>query len=435
MIYLLTAISVLLPTYLVRFDIGGIPSTLLEVLIYVVFVVGLIRALQEKDTWKLLQSRLAWLVPAGLIALGGLLGVLIAPDLRAALGLYKGFILDPMLVYVLALAFLQTRNDMRVLGWGLFGGATFVALWSLVDVGNLQTAERVIGPYALDANASPNYLAFALAPLLPLAVWVGSRRGHLRGEWLVSSEVKEAVPDRHSLDHRGFAMTTWGWVALTSLAAIVIILGLQASDSRAGLVAGLGGLSIAIVLSFQLSAFSFQVRRALVVFLLAACALSWFAVRPNFDLSPEQGGRITASNNVRWQLWSATGELVQQHWLLGTGLGGFQEQFGELTKDRVNYPEFITPRARTPHNLIVGVWMEMGLIGLIGLIVAIVLVGKTLFRALRRPQDRTAAAALLGSWFVLLAHGLVDQPIWKNDTMVMFWLLVALSAVIAEDKK
>lgn len=434
MSYLLTGIAFLLPTYLVRFEVSGIPTTLLEVLIYIVFVVGLIHVLQERKAWYLLWSRSIWLLPAALILVGATLGLLVAPDVRIALGLWKGFVLDPILVYILALAFLKTTDDALLLARGLFVGAAVVAIWSLFDAGSLDFSGRVIGPYAFDANASPNYLAFALAPLLPLAIWVGVRRDLLRGGGHDSSKVEEAA-----FGHQVTPTPPVGFdgahKSLVALSSLLILLALVASASRAGLIAALGGLMVAFVLSRPLTPYASRLTKALVILLLVFSALSWFVVRPNFNLSPTEGGRVTASNNVRWQLWSATGELAQQHWLLGTGLGGFQQRFDELTNDRVNYPEFITPRARTPHNLLVGMWMETGLLGLAGIFMILVLVGKSLFAALRRRETQTLAAALLGSWFVLLAHGLVDQPIWKNDTMVMFWLLVALSAVLSQGTK
>ncbi len=240
-------------------------------------------------------------------------------------------------------------------------------------------------------------MAFALAPLVPLTIWLARERGR----WQF-------------------------WVLLA-----VFILAIVASESRAGLVAAIGGLVLAIMLSRDWFWRSKLTKTVVVAGLLLAAIGSWWVVRPDFSLS-DDGSRTVTSNNVRWQLWAATGELVAAHPVLGTGLGGFQAAFGDLTDGRVNFPEFITPRARTPHNLVVGFWMELGLIGLIGLIGALVLVGKRLFALLRQGSGGPAAAALVGSWFVFLAHGLVDMPIWKNDGMVLFWVLVAATATVAQ---
>ena len=113
----------------------------------------------------------------------------------------------------------------------------------------------------------------------------------------------------------------------------------------------------------------------------------------------------------------------------------YQQAFGALTAGRVNYDEFITPNARTPHNLLLATWLETGLLGLVGLMAALVLVGTGLVRALRESQTRPIAAVLVGSWFVILAQGLVDTPVWKNDLFVLFWLLVAVCLTLAPARR
>ena len=423
---LIAFIAFLLPTYLVRFSIAGIPTTLLELLIYAVALAGCVRFLSDQEARTRLDNRRIWLLPAGLILLGGLVGALISPDLRTALGLLKGFIIDPILVYLLALVFVDGIAQARTVAAGAFWGGVGVSIWSLSDTQTVSDLDRFLGPYAADPNASPNYLAFAIAPLLPLSVWLSSS---LR---VIASEAKQSR-DRHAPS--SLAMTILYW-----LGALFLIAALVVSGSRAGLVAGLGGLLLALALATEPTkrierqsdranrATTRSLYRFITPSLLLLAALSWFVVRPNFDLSQEVGGRITASNNVRFQLWSATGELMRMHWIGGVGLGNFQPAFTQLTNGRVNYSEFIAPKARTPHNLLVGIWSELGLLGLAGAISALVLVGRTLFGAIRLRSGHVAAASLLGSWFVLLAHGLVDQPIWKNDGMILFWLLIALAA-------
>ncbi|MBI4022604.1 O-antigen ligase family protein [Candidatus Berkelbacteria bacterium] len=397
-------IAVLLPTYLVRFELFGIPSTLLEVLIYLTVVVGVWQFAHDRAVRSRLWSRRVWLWPAGLILLGAAAGIVIADDSRTALGLWKGFIVDPILVYLLLLAFVRTVLDLRTILWGLLAGGLVVALWALVE-SITPGASRTIGPYDLDPDASPNYLAFALAPLVPLTSWL----------------VKSQIANRKSqiISHIG------SWIVPGLLLAAIAV-----SGSRAGLVAAVGGGILALVLGAEWFWRLKGAKTVLVVGLLLAAIGSWWVVKPDFSLS-DDGSRTVTSTNVRWQLWAVTGELVRLNPVLGTGLGGFQTAFGELTADRVNFPEFITPRARTPHNLVVGVWVELGLVGLLGLIGSLVLAGKRLFALLRQGSGGPAAAALIGAWFVLLTHGLVDQPIWKNDGMVVFWILVASAAVLA----
>lgn len=390
---LLAGIAALLPTYLVRFSLFGIPSTLLEVLIWAGALIGAVQLLRTPAARQRLSSRAAWLLPALLLLVGGAVGVLRAPDPVSALGLWKGFLLDPILLYVLALAFIATERDRLRVSGGLLLGGVVVAIWAFW--GPTDGTGRALGPYGLEPNASANYLAFALAPLLPLLVYLG-------------------------------ALRRWVW-ALAPVFLVAVVL----SGSRAGVLAAVLGMGLAALLGWPGLWRSQQAKSWLVGVLLVGAAASWWVVRPNFTLSPEEGGRTTASTNVRFELWSATGELVRENPVLGVGLGNFQQAFTKLTADRVNYPEFIAPLARTPHTTAVSFWLDTTVLGLAAYFLVLVLVGRVLFARVRTGNDRPFAAALLGSWFVLTAHGLVDVPIWKNDGMALFWILVALSASLA----
>lgn len=389
----LVLIAALLPTYLIRFQLAGIPTTLLELIIY-----GAVIAVLLREGWRpILQrfnQRRVWLLPPVLLAVGGMIGVAVSPDTRAALGLLKGFIFDPILVYLLALA-APVRIERTI--QALVGSVALIAGLAIVQV-LARDESRALGVYALDAMSSPNYLAFAIAPIVPLVV--------------------AATKDRR----------------LQVFGACTLLVALFLTGSRAGFVAGAAGLCVAVLLQSASFWRERWVRLMALVLLVGALAGSWLVVRPDFGASPEDGGRVTSSNNVRWQLWGATGELIRAHPLTGVGLGDFQQAFDALTHDRVNFSAYITPEARTPHNLAIGLWTDTGIFGLAAFFALLVLVGRALVRAARVPVTRFIAAALIGSWSVLLAHGLVDMPIWKNDGMVLFWVLAALPLLLNEQR-
>lgn len=397
MIWLLALILAGLPLYVVRFSVAGIPSTALELLIWLVTLIGAVQIGTNSEVRQRLWRRRTWLLPAILLFVGATIGVFVSPDMRTALGLWKGFILDPILVLVLMIAFCNTEDDLQRLGYGLVAGSAFVACWAVIQA-QLFGELRALGPYALDDKSSANYLAFALAPVVPLTLWL-----------------------THTLQPR---VRAFGWILI-----VLLIWALWLSGSRAGLVVSLTGAILTLVLvSFRAG----WVRRLLVVGLLLGAFCSWWVVQPNFALDAANGGRITSSNNVRWQLWSATAELVERSPLLGIGLGNFQRAFTEQTAGRVNYPEFIAPVARTPHNLLVDLWLEATILGFIAGVAAIILALRSLFNALAARPTSWLTAAGLGSWFYLMTHGLVDQPIWKNDLMVLFWFLFIVALVAHE---
>lgn len=389
-----------LPLYLVRFDIVGIPTTLFELALYATSLVGLWLAVRSEAVRARLGARRRWFVPAALLILGATVSLGVVTDLRTALGIWKGFIVDPLLLYALTLAFAGDERALRQIVGGYLLGALGVALWGIAEA-IVGSGARALGPYMLDGDASPNYLAFALAPAVPLALWLAR------------------------------AQRSW-WLALL---AVLLGLAVVLSVSRAGV----AGMVLGVVIAFAAGASALWqravVRRATALGLLLVLGLSWFVVRPDFTRTAAEGGRTVTSNNVRWQLWGATGELVAAHPLLGTGLGQFQAAFTARTADRVNFPEYIAPLARTPHNLFVTLWLETTVLGLLAGFVALLVALRPLFRALRVPATQAGAAAFLGAWTTLLVQGLLDTPIWKNDTMAFFWLLVAAPALLGPSSR
>jgi len=83
-----------------------------------------------------------------------------------------------------------------------------------------------------------------------------------------------------------------------------------------------------------------------------------------------------------------------------------------------------------PHNIILNFWSELGLAGAL---LFVWLIGKYFvggFKIWRYFSDREPECylilGLIGSMTVVVIHGLVDVPYFKNDLAVLFWLLLAM---------
>jgi len=290
MVYLIFLILLLLPTYLIRFSILGIPTTFLEILIYIVFLLGLGQA------WKIGFKKLpvkVWL-PIGLLIVALVISIAISPDKRTALGEFKGFFIDSILVFWLIWQFVRP-GDVSKLFSGLIGSGLFVAFWTIVQkfLGQTTPDGRVIGIFGY----SPNYLALFLVPIAVLLVAYVFQLAAQRKYW---------------------------WSALAFLLLAIILLAIYFSGSRGGFLAIAGGLGVFLVISYwpwirkRISA-----KIMIVILILASLYTSWTFLRPDFAVAPE-AGRVATSNNVRWQIWQATIELGLKHPLLGVGLGNFQ---------------------------------------------------------------------------------------------------------------
>src|SRR5688572_2036929 len=99
---LLAAFIALLPTYVLRFTIpipglsGGLPSTVLEVLFWMLFITWLFKDGHKPGAWRALDK---WLLPMTLFGIGGLIGIIVSPNMWSALGLWRAYFLEPFLFF------------------------------------------------------------------------------------------------------------------------------------------------------------------------------------------------------------------------------------------------------------------------------------------------------------------------------------------------
>lgn len=380
--YLIGLIALLLPTYLIRFNIGPVPTTLLELLIYAVFIYGLVRlgychiVNTHKPVW----------LPIGLLLISVIIAVYIAPDKLAALGQAKAYFLDPLLVFWLVTVYLEPK-DFRWVLYGISLSGLFVGIHTIIQkfIGNVTVDGRVIGIFGY----SPNYVALYLAPIMVLIASYGL---------LIFKKSK-----------------------ILGLTAGIIFLvcgyALYLTGSRSGLLAVLGGLVIFLILYFFSQLKKKMIFKVCLAVLLTIVVLgSWFVFRPDFNAS---GGRVTSSNNLRWQIWGASLELGRNNPVFGIGLGNYQSAFTNLTTGRVNFDAYIIPQALTPHNLFLMVYLSLGAFGLIAFVWLLIIFYLAGFKNLNQAWAKILIAAMTA----LLLQGLIDTPYFKNDLSLLFWLI------------
>ncbi len=387
---LIALIFLLLPTYLIRFTPFGIPTTVLEILIYIVLLVGLWRA--YRSGFKKIPLKI-WL-PIGLLIIALVISTIVSPDKRTAMGEFKGFFIDPMLVGWLIFQFIKKENLTKIF-WALILAGAFVAGHTIVKrfLGIIEPGGRVVGIFGY----SPNYTSLFLAPIVVLlACLLLSMRCDYRLLLIRNKYLR--------------------WSVVCGLLAI-LLLAIFFSGSRGGFLAIIAGLGIFAVANYwgwikeRISA-----KIIIAILIIAGIYTAWTVFRPNFSASPE-AGRVASSNNVRWQIWQESIKLGFKHPILGVGLGNFQPAFGKFTQNIANFPEFITPLALTPHNNFFMFWLSTGLLGLAAFIWLIV---AFYFQALKN-SAKVYAPIILACMSAILLYGLIETSIWKNDLSIIFW--------------
>ena len=388
----------ILPAYLIRFNIGPLPSTLLEITFGAIFLVWLTRYSRQDypillETTKKHRSLSIFIF---IFLAGSFIAALANPALLKALGIWRAYFLEPFLVFIMltgrssffskqyiidSLALSTVSIGLLALMQKIFGGPFPPSLWDDELFGrptSFFTSPNAIGLYLVP-------VALLLLPAIGKIV----RKEHERHDyWRAGIFLLNAAAI-------AVTFSQGAWIAL---AGGIVIFSLLTGFKR--LAASL------IVLAVILSIMSPGLRQAI--------------------LFKDQAGQN------RLTLWRYSIEYLTEsprQFILGSGLRRF---FTEVQKPYYDVKQM--ERLIYPHNLILNFWLETGLLGMLSFVATII---GFLWLSIKIFQnDKWLGAAFVASLSAIIIHGLVDVPYFKNDLAMLFWLLAAaiLIAVIQQNK-
>lgn len=399
----------LVPTYQLRFHLGPIPMTYLEVMLIILVAVWVFQITAQKK-WK--STQWPWVWATGLFVLAGIVAVIVSPDTRGALGLWKAYIVEPILFFYVFVNVMRTPKQLRM---------TLLALGALVVIVGfgalLQYAGIVPGvePYA---SQSPMRATSLFSFPTAIGKLVGPLVALFLGMLLVGrkpSTIAEDVEKQRSIWH--LVSSQWFFIGVVAFG----LMGLVFSVSRGALV----GVAAAIVF---ISFFSPWKKWLWILCIVGILAVAFVPSLRTELASVFSGSDV--STDVHLVMWKGTLRLIQDRPIFGAGLAGFPIVYADYKE--ISHTEFFP----NPDNLILTLWVEMGLAGLIvfGWIVIRYIV--TGFRNLKTQDSKlkALAAGLLAAMVAMLVHGFLDTPYFKNDLAVVFWALVGLVVVVKTQK-
>ena len=144
------------------------------------------------------------------------------------------------------------------------------------------------------------------------------------------------------------------------------------------------------------------------------------------NISQNQGelGELPASERFsRRDIWSATGQMIKDHPVLGVGLGAFQ--FAYTRYDRSSGAQ----RVEQSHNDYLQIVADAGLVGGVIALVFVILLFACGFRA-AQTRDRHKRAIVLGALagcFAIAVHSFVDFNLQITSNAQLFLALCALA--------
>jgi len=405
-----------LPSYLIRLSIFKLPTTVLELMIVILFLVwllknisGNIKAIKKKiiDFKYLTMAMVLFLIAATA-------SMLLSPDLRTGAGLWKAYFIEPvifLIVFVNVIDFKKLKNIFFSLGFSA-GVVSLIGIYQKIS-GDLipnpfwaaATSRRVTGPYPY-----PNALALYLAPIIVLLLGLMP---------IIFKNFKKISIKKY----------------LLILVAIISSFSLYFTKSKGGLAGALAGAIFYAV-------FYRHYKKYFVILIALVIIISFgYIYIFNIDFNIEGMATVPGGGSVstRINMWSETWAMIKTRPILGAGLSGYQTAVAPFhSRDYIEIYLY-------PHNIILNFWTETGLLGLISFILILVwfYVSGSQMLSLRRgfavDKDKKLKSiyvfSLLGSMSALLIHGLVDVPYFKNDLSVLFFVLIAGMVVIYQSNK
>jgi O-antigen ligase len=283
---------------------------------------------------------------------------------------------------------------------------TFVVGTAVALVASFVTATGWVtlwrGPEALLRNAVTQGMGFAVAALLCLWMFLEKRlQGHMR--WVVP------VLGLFYVANMVFITNGRSGYIILGIGCAVILLWKAAPLRQLAMVSG---LSLVVILAFSLSS---RMQDNIVL-----GVNQWVQEPESATLTNMASRRVYYQNTL---------EILQNHWLLGVGSGGFKQAYTEHVTRKYDPSNWRAEPIGDPHNQYLAVLTQYGIGGLAVFLAWIVAIARDM-RGL--PKYRKLALGLLFGWCVTSLFSSHFRT-FAEGHMITTFLGVLLSAQTMKD--
>ncbi|MFH0955991.1 MAG: O-antigen ligase family protein [Candidatus Falkowbacteria bacterium] len=504
-----------MPTYLIRFSVLGLPATLLEAMIWAVFLVWAIKNFSrvknnflenfKKENRKIkIRYPFDWEIVLLLIV--ALAAASVAGFSSSSLGIFKAYFFEPALFFIVVFNVMNGEKGREKILWALAASALAVSLLAiyqkitgqLID-NNLWAAadtRRVVSFFGY-----PNAVGLYLGPIvLVITGWLftviarcgnpflsssgdpaldaGESPGIQKGETQINLDSRLRGNDKREKVARNDIIV----IIFISLTIILSLLSIYFAKSKGALM----GVAAGLVIFGLLAGKKIRCTTIIALILISAGIAAYQSAR---DLAVKNITLTNLSGQIRKAGWADTWAMLKDGRVLtGAGLANYQASVAPYHTEGIFYKDFSDPDAQRklvfneayrtahwqpleiylyPHNIFLNFWSELGLAGLLLFAWVIIKyfwlgikilslraagkseaisgrpvreIAKLVLSEAKDPRspeygllamtDKYLNIGLICAMVVIVAHGLVDVPYFKNDLAVMFWLLIAMMSMI-----
>ncbi|MFH1947035.1 MAG: O-antigen ligase family protein [Candidatus Magasanikbacteria bacterium] len=341
------------------------------------------------------------------------ISIFTSSNLKSALGEWKAFYIEPLLMFFIIIT---TQNNITIKQYNNktirpeFNKIIFALILSGLATSILSIYQHFTGwmvPWDFWQNNEtfrvtawygfPNAVGLYLAPLWPLAFY-GLKRSIIN---LKTKDWKKYL----------FLIPYSLFLILSPLAIFYA----KSTGALIGLTVGIGILLLA-----------YKKTRWITVILIIIC-LSGLLSFSGFSNLRNEVTFQDRSGQIRLSMWSDTVEFLKDHPIAGAGLASYTEKM-------IPYHTTVNTEGveifHHPHNIFLTMWVNLGLLGLLGFVIILISIIKNCFQISREhlffSTNFKFQIFILSSLVVIIVMGLVDSPYIKNDLAIFFWLLPAL---------
>jgi len=440
-------VLVLLPTYQIRFSLLGLPSTLLEVMVVILFLTWLVRSWQKKEL-PLLNFKLKNIKPYPFsyeimaVLIIALIAVIVAGFSNASLGILKAYFIEPIMFFIVFVNVYHVksrdsgeRSEFNMVFWALAISAFLISVATIYQkiTGQFIPAEYIGSGRMTGLFNYPNAVGLYLGPVIILLA------GYLLSLKNFQFSIFKQFSIFNTVNEYGTSFQTLFFTLSIATSLIAVYL----AKSEGALI----GIVVALIIFGLLYN---KLSRKVVVGLLVISAI---VLSFNASLRTDIYKKISLQDKdgqIRIQLWQETWEMLKDDkFILGAGLANYQNaivpyhqsgiyvrnddpEFDKMIRISLEYQQRVWQPLEIylyPHNIFLNFWVELGLAGMLlfsWIIIKFFVVG---FK-IQDSRFKILVLSLLCAMIVLVIHGLVDAPYFKNDLAIIFWLLIAIMGIV-----
>lgn len=293
-----------------------------------------------------------------------------------------------IVLYLVVSSFKIQQNEFDTLKWCLLVGSFLAAVFTIYNYDSLQTNRAVLEVGSRNAGDMNRY---AFAFLIPVSICI-----------------EKVLKQNNKL-----IKVLFGGVLG------VLIFGIIISGSR-GSMLGIAAIFIVYILSMK------QKITFITVLIVIGIALSSFL--PSFFYE-RWGNVIEGGGAGRLSIWYVGLMCLKEHWLIGAGLGNFHNAYSEFA---LYSPKHFMGYYRAPHNIYLGNFVELGIIGFSLFIMAIIKHYQSIRS--RFSSDNSNQVMLRAAfWGILVSCFFLDTVYIKSFWLL--WMLIMMNKNIFEGER